>query len=337
MSIERRKSDHISLALNKQVSYSSVSSGFEDVVVPHSSLPEIDLNQVDTSSEFLGKKLSAPFIIDAITGGFKGAEKINKYLAGAAEKEGIAFALGSQRAMIENPDLAHTYKVRDVAPTVPLIGNIGIANLSRETIRRLDSALKEVDADALAIHLNPLQEAIQTNGDVDFRDRLSMINEVCDSVDVPVIVKEVGHGLSEGTLIQLNKTKIDYINVAGAGGTSWTKIEYLRSRNLDSFNEDGIPTVVSLVNARRLTKKRIISSGGIRNGIDAGKSICLGAEMVAAASPFLQAYRSNSAENLIKRWKSELRIFMFTRGASSLNELKKLKFKIIGKTRELLE
>ncbi|MEM4133973.1 MAG: type 2 isopentenyl-diphosphate Delta-isomerase [Candidatus Micrarchaeia archaeon] len=335
--MEKRKLDHISISIKQNVSYSTISAGFDDVVIPHDSLPEISLEQVDSGIHFLKKDISAPIMIDAITGGFKGAEKINQCLAEAAEKEGIIFALGSQRAMIENPDLAYTYKVRKVAPTIPIIGNIGIANVNKQVISRLDSALKEVDADALAIHLNPLQEAIQSDGDLDFRGKLEIINEVCDSIDIPVIIKEVGHGMSEETLKKIEKTKAEFINVAGAGGTSWTKIENLRNQEgVKSFNEDGVPTVVSLINAKRLTKKRIIASGGIRSGIDVAKSLCLGAEVGGAALPFLKAYKENRVQSLIKSWKHELKVFMFTRGICRISDLKKLKPKIIGKTKDLL-
>jgi len=336
MSIAKRKIDHINLALKKDVSFRTISTGFEDVFVFHNSLPELDFRNVDTSAVFLGRKLSSPVLIDAITGGFAGAEKINRKLAAAAENEGIAFAMGSQRAMLQDSSLSYTYKVRDVAPSIPIIGNIGIANLDRATISKLDSAIKEVDADALAIHLNPLQEAIQKEGDKDFKGKLGLINEVCDSVDVPVIAKEVGHGMSPDVLKELSKTKVKMINVAGAGGTSWTKIESLRSDSSSSFNEDGIPTVVSLANARRLTKKALIVSGGIRSGTDIAKGIVLGAEIGGAALPFLHAYKSNSIERLIQNWREDLKIFMFSRGAKDLKELARLKPVIIGKMADLL-
>lgn len=336
MSITRRKLDHISLALKKDVSFRTISAGFEDVFIFHNSLPELDFKEVSTEAEFLGKRLSSPILIDAITGGFPGAEKINKGLAAAAESEQVAFAVGSQRAMIQNPGLSYTYKVRDVAPSIPIIGNIGIANLDRETIAKLDSAVKEIDADALAVHLNPLQEAIQAEGDKDFSSKARLINQACDSVDVPVIIKEVGHGISPDCLKELSKTKIKFINVAGAGGTSWTKIESLRSGSQSAFNEDGIPTVVSLVNARRMTKKGLIASGGVRSGIDIAKGIALGAEIGGAAAPFLHAYKSRKAGQLIREWKEELKVFMFSRGARKVSELGKLKPIIVGKTSELL-
>ena len=336
MSIIQRKMDHINLALKKDVSFRSISAGFEDVFVFHNSLPELNFEEVNAGCVFLKKRLSAPILIDAITGGFSGAEKINKKLASAAEKEGIAFAMGSQRAMIQNPDLSYTYKVRDVAPTVPIIGNVGIANLDRLTISKLDSAMKEVDADAFAIHLNPLQEAIQKEGDKDFSQKTRLINEVCDSVDIPVIIKEVGHGISPDALKEINKTKAKMINVAGAGGTSWTKIESLRSGSSSSFNEDGIPTVVSLVNAKRITKKELIVSGGVRSGIDIAKGIVLGAELGGAAVPFLHAYKTDKIETLIRNWRYELKVFMFSRGVKGLKGLRKLKPIVIGKTAELL-
>lgn len=336
MSITQRKLDHISLALKKDVSFKTISAGFEDIFIFHNSLPELDFQDVSTGAEFLGRKLSSPILMDAITGGFPGAEKINKKLAAAAEKEGIAFAVGSQRAMIQDPNLAYTYKVRDVAPNIPIIGNIGIANLDRETMGKLDSAVKEIDADALAVHLNPLQEAIQAEGDKDFSRKARLINEVCDSIDVPVIIKEVGHGMSPDCLKEISGTKAKLINVAGAGGTSWTRIEALRSGSSSSFNEDGIPTVVSLVNARRATKKGLIVSGGIRSGIDIAKGIALGAEMGGAAAPFLHAYKSNKTEQLIAGWKNELKVFMFSRGVRDVRGLKRLKPIIIGKTAQLL-
>ncbi len=336
MSINKRKLDHINLALKKDVSFRSISAGFEDVFIFHNSLPELDFEEVDTSLVFLKKKLSAPILIDAITGGFFGAEKINKKLAHVAEKEEIAFAVGSQRAMIQNPSLAYTYKVRDVAPNVPIIGNIGIANLDRQTIDKLDSAVKEIDADALAVHLNPLQEAIQTEGDKNFSKKARMIDEVCDSVDVPVIIKEVGHGISPDALKEINKTKAKIINVAGAGGTSWTKIESLRNGSSSSFNEDGIPTVVSLINARKLTRKELIVSGGLRSGIDVAKGVVLGAEIGAAAAPFLHAYKSNKAVQLVQNWKKDLKVFMFSRGVKDLRSLRNLKPIITGKTMELI-
>jgi len=337
MSISKRKIDHIKIVLEKDCSFHSVSAGFEDVLFFHDSIPEISISDVDTSISFLGKKLSSPILIDAITGGFQGAEKINLYLAENAEKHGIAFAVGSQRAMLENPELSYTYKVRKVAPSIPIIGNIGIANLSRKNITMMDSLVKNIDADALAVHLNPIQEAIQKEGDTDFSNKIEVLNELCDNIDVPVIVKEVGYGFSESALKKLNRTKISYINIAGAGGTSWGKIEYLRGGRSDEFSEDGIPTVLSLLMAKKHTNKNLIASGGIRSGVDIAKSIALGAEIGGAAYPFLKSYYSKSASSLIERWKDEIRIFMFTRGVKSLSQLRKLKPIITGRTKELVE
>lgn len=335
MLTSKRKLDHIKIVLENDCSFHSISAGFEDVLIFHDSVPEIDFSDVDMSGFFLGKKISAPILIDAITGGFKGAEKINFYLAENAEKHGIAFALGSQRAMLENPDLSYTYKVRKVAPSIPVIGNIGIANLSRKNISKLDSLVKDIDADALAIHFNPIQEVIQKEGNTDFSNKIEILNEICDVLDVPLIVKEVGHGFSERALKKLNKTKISYINIAGAGGTSWSKIEYLRGGKLDGFSEDGIPTVISLLMAKKYTRKNLISSGGIRNGIHIAKSIVLGAEIGGAAYPFIKSYYSKSTSSLIQRWKDELKTFMFTRGVKTIGELRKLDVFFTGRTSEL--
>ncbi|MCX8202444.1 MAG: type 2 isopentenyl-diphosphate Delta-isomerase [Candidatus Micrarchaeota archaeon] len=338
MSIEARKHTHISVAIENSVSFETISAGFEDVLVYHDSIPDLNLSDIKTDLKFLKKDISAPIMIDSITGGFTGAEKINKKLAGAAEKENIPFSLGSQRAMIEKPALSYTYKVRDVAPSIPIVGNIGIANLSNELIGKLESALKEIDADALAIHLNPIQEAIQKEGDTYFKHKFDLIDEVCEKIDVPVIIKEVGHGMSIETLKKLEKTKAQFINIAGAGGTSWAKIERLRNNSLSSaFDEDGIPTVVSLVFAKKYTSKKLIASGGVRNGIEIAKSICLGAELGAAAIPFLRAYYSNSVTSLIRQWKSELKNFMFTRNINDIKSLRKLKPKLVGNTKELVD
>ncbi|MCS7109822.1 MAG: alpha-hydroxy-acid oxidizing protein, partial [Candidatus Micrarchaeota archaeon] len=175
------------------------------------------------------------------------------------------------------------------------------------------------------------------DGDTDFNGKLDIIDEVCDVVDVPVFVKEVGHGMSIDTLKRLERTKVRFINVAGAGGTSWTKIERIRNKNAsDKFDEDGIPTVVSLILAKKFTTKRIIASGGIRSGIDIAKSIALGAEIGGAALPFLKAYYSNKINELVKKWKFELKAFMFTREALNLDDLKELNPVLLGRTREIL-
>lgn len=334
--IEKRKLEHINIALNKDVSYHSVSSGFEDILI-FPSVPDFDFNEIDTSVSFLGKKLNSPIMIDAITGGCDEAGRINKKLAQAAEKEGIAFALGSQRAMIEDRNLSKTYKVRDVAPTIPILGNIGIANLNKGMISRLDWALKEVDADALQIHINPIQEAVQKEGNKNFSGKIDMINHVCDNVDVPVIIKEVGHGFSADSLKRLSKTKARMINIAGAGGTSWAKIDSMRDGLSSAFNEDGVPTVLSFLLASKLTRKELIISGGVRNGIDVGKGLVMGAEIAAAAHPFLLAYKENRIEREIRKWKDELKIFMFTRNAKDVKALRKTDFKVVGKTKSIID
>ena len=229
MSIISRKDEHLEICLKGKAVNLRKTAGFEDVKLIYDALPELSMNDVSTSCIFLGKKMSAPFYIDAMTGGSERGGKINKVLAAAAEKADIGFALGSQRAMIENPKLKHTYQVRDVAPNIPIIGNIGAANLREPgMIQKVADAVKDVGADALAIHLNPLQEILQSEGARDFRGTLAAIEEACDVIDVPIIAKEVGCGISGKVAKKLDKAGVDMINVAGAGGTSWPRVELMR-------------------------------------------------------------------------------------------------------------
>jgi len=338
MSIKKRKKSHVEITLDEDVANKRVSTGFDDVDFIHCALPEIDFHRISTGVKFFKKELSAPLIMDSMTGGYGGATAINKALAAAAEKAGIAFALGSQRAMTEDPALKSTYYVRDVAPSIPIIGNIGAVNLKEKgMIQKVEAALKEVDADALAIHLNPLQEAIQPEGDKDFGGCLAAIAETCKSVDVPVIVKEVGCGISGDVASKLERAGVSMINVAGAGGTSWGRIELLRSEGrLESFGDSGIPTVVSLLDTLRFTSKPVIVSGGVRNGLDVAKGIALGASYAAAARPLLLAWKSKQLDETLSLWKDELRIAMFMAGASDLKQLKATKPLIAGRTAELL-
>jgi isopentenyl-diphosphate delta-isomerase len=336
--IKKRKESHIDIALGHVVVNQRKTTGFEDVKLIYCALPELDYDKIDMSVHFFKKKIAAPFMIDAITGGFEKATKINKGLAAAAEKEGIPFALGSQRAMIEDPALTKTYYVRDVAPTIPIVGNIGAVNIKEKKLREgIEGALKAIDADALQIHLNPLQEIIQPEGDRNFEGCLAAIAETCDIVDVPVIVKEVGSGISGDVAVQLEKAGVSAINVAGAGGTSWSRLEvYRRSKRLERFADSGLPTVLSLVDTLRHTKKPVIVSGGVRTGVDVAKGISLGASWAAAALPFLQAWAKGQLDETLSRWKEELKVTMFVVGAGNIEQLKLKKPFIIGKTADFL-
>ncbi|MCX8197218.1 MAG: type 2 isopentenyl-diphosphate Delta-isomerase, partial [Candidatus Micrarchaeota archaeon] len=286
MEIGHRKKEHVEAVKKKQVSY-SFGSGLEDIRFVHNSLPELDFDEIDSSCVLFGKKLSSPLVISGMTGGYSGAEKINLQLAQAAEKENIAFGLGSQRAMLEHPKLASTFKVRKVAPTIPIIGNIGACQLAKFGVKKIRQMLEETEADALAIHLNPLQEIVQPEGDRNFSGILDQIKIFCQELGFPVIVKETGAGIARQAAEALKKAGVQMIDVSGAGGTSWSKVEYLRSRQRPTFADWGNPTAICIAECCRILP--VIASGGIRNGLDCAKAIALGASYAGAALPFIRS------------------------------------------------
>lgn len=321
---ENRKKEHVEIALKSEVQYSK-KSGFEKVELLHNALPEIDFEEIDLSTEFLGKKLRFPLLISAMTGGYPEARKINTELAAAAQRHGIAFALGSQRAMLENPSLKETYYVREVAPDIPVIGNIGAVQLKQYGVEQVLGLVSSVDADALAVHLNPLQEAIQPEGDRDFSGILEKINELCEKADFPIIVKETGAGISHDVALKLKEAGVAYLDVAGAGGTSWSKVEYARNGPTPGFEEWGIPTIESMIQCKCALP--LIASGGIRSGIDVAKSIALGAELAGAAYPFLKALNKTQdrLEQELSVWETQLKKAAFLTGCKNLKELKSAK------------
>ncbi len=337
---ESRKSDHINIVLEKDVTNKN-SSGFNDVELIHNALPEMNFDDVDTDTEFFGKKLSAPIIISAMTGGTKEAERINKNLAKAAEEFNIGMGVGSQRAMIEDGKLLSTYYVRDVAPDIFLIGNIGAAQLVKgygaEECKR---AVEMIKADALAIHLNAAQELVQPEGDTDWKGVIEKLRIISKSLDCPVIAKETGAGISGETAKKLEAAGVKAIDVSGAGGTSWTAVEsYRNSRVGDTFNNWGIPTAVSVKWCTKSVKIPIIASGGVSNGLDAAKSIAIGANVCAIARPFLKAatisYEKTRVE--VEKVIRELKTAMFLTGSKNLKELRDKKAVITGKTKSYLD
>ncbi|MEW6528252.1 MAG: type 2 isopentenyl-diphosphate Delta-isomerase [Candidatus Micrarchaeota archaeon] len=336
-STRKRKEDHINIAITNDVQYKK-SAGFEEIMLVHNALPELDFNKIKLETKFLGKNLHAPIIIEAMTGGYPKSKKINLALAEAAEKAGIAFGLGSQRAMIENPSLAETYKVRKIAPTIPIIANIGACQLKKYSekysekyskryfFEKIEKLILDVDANALAVHLNPLQEIIQPEGDKDFSGIVDAIKNTCEKLSVPVIVKETGAGIGSEIAKKLKEAGVKYIDIAGAGGTSWSAIEYERNGavpGVPGFADWGIPTVVCIIANRGILS--LIASGGLRSGIDAAKAIALGAEMAGAAWPFLRAYKEQRLENEIAIWKNQLKACMFLTGSANIASLKKTK------------
>ena len=318
---ESRKKDHVDIVLQKNVQYEK-SAGFESIDFVHNALPECDFNSIDLSTGFLGKRLGAPLLITGMTGGYKDAERINKGLAEAAEKYKLAFGVGSQRAMIENPKLKRTYYVRDVAPTIPLLANIGGAQLRKYSTDKIASLISVMEADALAIHLNPLQEIIQPEGDRDFTGVLNAIRRACSELDVPVIVKETGAGISSEVALKLKDAGVAYIDISGSGGTSWSKVEYQRKGAIPGFENWGIPTVEAILDCKGVLP--LIGTGGIRNGIDAAKCIALGCDMAGAAYPFIKSFESGATglDAMVEQWTLQIRGCMFLTGSRTMDELR---------------
>lgn len=337
--ISQRKSDHIRINLRENVQ-SAITTGLEKYRFEHQALPECDLEAVDTSTRFLNKTLAAPILISSMTGGSQEAAQINLILAEAAEQTHIAMGLGSQRAAIEHPELAHTFQVRRVAPNILLFANLGAIQLNyRYGIDECRKAVEMVEADALILHLNPLQEALQPEGETRFSNLIDKIAAVCHSLPVPVIVKEVGWGISERAAKLLIQAGVAAIDVAGAGGTSWSQVEMYRAqtesaaRIASHFVDWGIPTAECIRKIRALHPSLpLIASGGLRNGIDIAKCLALGADLGGMASPFLKAAACSLREtiNIINEIKREIQITMFVAGVKSISELRQVQLKEIS-------
>lgn len=329
-----RKLRHVEVCLDYPVEYATRTTGLESFDLPYRALPETDLKQIDTRTTFLGKPLAAPLLIGAMTGGAELSSVINRNLAIAAETLGLGLMLGSQRVMLEHPEARASFEVRPYAPSVLLIGNLGAAQLNRGYgTSHLCRAAQSIGADALALHTNPLQEAFQEGGDTDFRGLVETLHEVVPQVPYPVLLKEVGHGLSAEVARSVRDAGFAAFDVAGAGGTCWAKVEslvrYGEVRHPE-LAEWGIPTATALQEVHAaLPEMPLIASGGIRSGLDIAKSLILGAEVAALALPLLRpATESPEAviavlEKLI--W--ELRVAMHGAGAPDVASLRQLKLR----------
>lgn len=328
---ESRKVDHIRINLDKDVQFPRLTTGLERYRFMHQALPELNLNEIDTTVRLFGKTLKAPILISSMTGGTSMAQKINLNLSQAAQTHGIAMGLGSQRAVVEDDALAASYQVRKTAPDILLFANLGAVQLNYGYgIEQCRRAVDMVEADALILHFNVLQEAVQPEGDVNFAGLLSKVEQICRALPVPVIAKEVGWGFSEKTVGQLAATGVSAIDVAGSGGTSWSEVEYHRAptafhaRVAACFADWGIPTADAIVYARRAAPDLpVIASGGLRDGIDIAKSIALGAIAGGLAGPFLKAADQSveAVETLIEELIAQLRVAMLCSGAANISDL----------------
>jgi isopentenyl-diphosphate delta-isomerase len=344
MTTSSRKLDHIRICLEQQVESPSF---FGDLVLVHKALPEIDARDIDTSCLFLGKKVKAPLMISAMTGGHPDTKDINTNLAIAAQEMGVAVAVGSQRAALEDPSLEDTFStVREHAPDVPVIGNIGAVQIRQSGNQGIEHLREMIDADAVAVHLNFLQESIQPEGERDASGVLKAIRSV-SSGPIPIIVKETGAGISYEDASLLVRAGVGIIDVAGVGGTSWSGVESYRaeargdeqSREMGRlFWSWGIPTPVSVVECSA-SGAEVIASGGVRSGMDVARSLALGAKMAGVALPLLGPAKRSSEEvvKTIQSYLRGLRISMHLSGCSNLQELRGAPILVLGRTREMLE
>ncbi len=341
-----RKDEHIKICLEKKVQAKRVTTGFEGIHFVHHALPEINRKDIKLFTSFLGKKLSAPIIVGAMTGGTEQALKINSSIAEAVEKLGLGMGVGSQRAAIEDHKLEKTFSIaRKKAPNAFLIANIGGVQFTHGYgLKEVKKIIEMIDADALAIHLNALQEAVQPEGQTDFKGVLAKICEIAGNLDKPVIVKETGAGISAETAKALEDAGVKAIDVSGAGGTSFSAVEYYRSKSQDSIQQDlaevfwdwGIPTAVSIIEITQTVKLPVIASGGIRNGHDVAKALALDACIASIAQPILEFAIKGSKETETKLTKliEELRTAMFLVGAEKISDLQKTPIVVMGQAAE---
>ena len=337
--INQRKSDHIKINLEQDV-HSALTTGLENYRFPHQALPELDLARIDQSLSLFGVRLAAPILVSSMTGGTEEAGEINQRLAEAAQAVGVAMGVGSQRAALEDPKQIPTFAVtRKVAPDILLFANLGAVQLNygygMDDCRR---AVDMIEANALILHLNPLQEAVQDAGDTNFTGLARKIEEVCKKIGVPVIVKEVGWGISERTAKLLAECGVSAIDVAGAGGTSWSQVEMHRAP--DEFTRElaatfvgwGIPTADSILNVKKaVPDMTIFASGGLKDGLDIAKCIALGASLGGMAGNFLKAaaVSAESAVEMMKLTKRQIEVTMFACGAGSLKELRNNRLAVV--------
>ncbi|MEL6230272.1 MAG: type 2 isopentenyl-diphosphate Delta-isomerase [Cyanobacteria bacterium J06627_3] len=330
--IQDRKADHLRICLEDDVQCHQTTTGLENYRFIHCGLPELRYDQVDISTTFLGKNLGAPMLISSMTGGTEQARLINQRLAVTAQKFGLAMGVGSQRVAVEKPELADTFNVRRYAPDALLLANLGAVQLNYSYgLEHCQRAVDWLEADALILHLNPLQECVQSRGDTDFSGLMAKIETLCDQMPVPVIAKEVGNGISGSLAQKLIDIGISAIDTAGAGGTSWARVESERAQDVkqrrlgQTFADWGLPTADCIVGIRAIAPHiPLIASGGLRNGLHVAKTLALGADIAGLALPFLKAADHSEAalDTMTDILIAELKTALFCTGQGNLDDLK---------------
>ncbi|BCS91120.1 MAG: type 2 isopentenyl-diphosphate Delta-isomerase [Candidatus Micrarchaeota archaeon] len=347
--IMRRKEEHIKICLDEEVNHKQ-STLFDDIKLINNPLPELDIDDIDTRIEFFGKEFSMPFMVGAMTGGARLAQEINKRIAKAIDKKKLGMALGSQRAALYDKRLEVTYTVsRKYAPKAFIGANIGGAQIAKKvSIEDIKRLIDMLDADALYIHLNPAQELVQPEGDPYYNGVKDSIEKIVDSIDKPVIVKEVGSGISKEVAVDLEKIGVSAIEIAGAGGTSYTAVEYYRAvKYRDPIKAEaaktlwswGIPTAAALIAVRKAVKIPVIASGGLRNGLDIAKALILGADMTAMAGPILKAAYESEAKlmQLLNSLEYQLKAVMMLTGSRSIKDLRKARYVIVNELKDWVD
>lgn len=331
----QRKKDHINICINGDVAFKTKTNGFENYEFEHNAATEVKLNEIDLSTKFFGKKISFPFVISCMTGGTREAGKINEKLALVANELNILIGVGSQRQALEDRNYHYTYEIiRKNAGTVPVLGNIGAAQIvnSKNVLKEIALLIDIVKADAMVIHVNPLQELLQKEGEPNFCGLLKKLEIICSKIKTPIIIKEVGSGISKNAAKNFLDAGVKGIDVAGSGGTSWAAVELLRNSSENNYlREWGLPTSYCVRTVAELKNKQsftLISSGGINEGSEIAKSLALGADLCASARPLLNAVVKNNidgAANLIESWFGTVKNIMYLTGCGNIKQLQKQK------------
>ncbi|MEM9093003.1 MAG: type 2 isopentenyl-diphosphate Delta-isomerase [Cyanobacteria bacterium P01_F01_bin.53] len=337
-----RKADHLRVCLEEDVQSHRITNGLDRYRFTHACLPELHRDEIDISTTFLGKSVATPLLVSSMTGGTEQARLINQRLALTAQRFGLAMGVGSQRVAVENPDLTKTFSVRQYAPDALIFANLGAVQLNYSYgLEQCQRAVDWLEADALILHINPLQEAVQTEGDVNFKGLFAKIEQLVKVLPVPIVAKEVGNGISAKMAARLIEIGVSALDVAGAGGTSWARVESERAKDPkqrrlgNTFADWGIPTAECITQIRGLADLAsnpipaaktipLVASGGLRNGLHAAKTLALGADLSGLALPFLQAaHQSEEAlAELSEALIAEIVTVLFCTGCATLAELR---------------